>query len=331
MGASSPVAKAENLFEDFSNPEWYRRTGAGVEKYWRWPREVGRGFMYMMKLRDGFFLGVGDYLLTQHITVDFKLDFPSVVFGFNFLGNLNIDFRNGENREPPRPFRQGDSFITYMSRWQGAAEYPVGVPVRAVGIYIAPPLLMQMLTPDHGQVPDLSSIIHGGGEFYYRSTEMTDVISDAVFQILRCSYALPLKKVYLEGKALELMSLSMRHHLSSESDLPGVGGLPAEDLNRIRRAEKVLLQHLDEPPSLPELAKRVGINKNKLNRGFRQVFGASVFNHLRTLRLEKARDLLENRQRSVTEAAFDVGYTHQQNFSRAFKNHFGTNPKDHLR
>ncbi|WP_320043044.1 helix-turn-helix domain-containing protein [uncultured Desulfobacter sp.] len=43
------------------------------------------------------------------------------------------------------------------------------------------------------------------------------------------------------------------------------------------------------------------------------------------------RDLLENKKMNVTEAAFEVGYAHQQSFTKAFKNHFGTNPVDHIR
>jgi transcriptional regulator GlxA family with amidase domain len=65
-----------------------------------------------------------------------------------------------------------------------------------------------------------------------------------------------------------------------------------KDEDNIREAEFLLMNNLETPPSLPELARRVGINKTKLSQGFREIFGTSVFNHIRSLRLERGRELL---------------------------------------
>ena len=91
-----------------------------------------------------------------------------------------------------------------------------------------------------------------------------------------------------------------------------------------------MIRNLENPPSLLELARQVGINKNKLNQNFRQVFGTSVFDYLRIRRLERSKELLKSKAKNVTEVAFEVGYAQQSNFTRAFKKHFGTNPTDYL-
>jgi AraC-like DNA-binding protein len=122
----------------------------------------------------------------------------------------------------------------------------------------------------------------------------------------------------------------MAQFVSPEATLKKDSVFRPDDMERIREAGNVLMRDLENPPSLLELASQVGVNKNKLNQGFRQIFGTSVFDHLRILRLERARELLESKQKNVTEVAFDVGYTHRENFTRAFKKHFGTTPKDHL-
>ena len=102
------------------------------------------------------------------------------------------------------------------------------------------------------------------------------------------------------------------------------------DIKRIREARDVLICNLENPPSLFELARQVGINKNKLNQNFRQVFGTSVFDYLHIHRLEQARELLRNKEKNITEVAFEVGYAQHSNFTRAFKKHFGINPTDYL-
>jgi AraC-like DNA-binding protein len=58
------------------------------------------------------------------------------------------------------------------------------------------------------------------------------------------------------------------------------------------------------------------------------VFGTSAFEYLRMQRLERARQLLVNSHKSVTEIAFEVGYSQPSGFSKAFKRYFGANPVD---
>jgi AraC-like DNA-binding protein len=101
-----------------------------------------------------------------------------------------------------------------------------------------------------------------------------------------------------------------------------------DDRDRIHFAREILLQRLADPPSLVELARLVGLNDYKLKAGFRQVFGTTVFGYLRQERLEKARQLLQAQDISVTAAAAAVGYSSQGHFAAAFRKQFGINPKD---
>jgi AraC-like DNA-binding protein len=136
--------------------------------------------------------------------------------------------------------------------------------------------------------------------------------------------------LYLESKALELITYSMAQFVSPEATLKKDSVLGPDAIERVREARNVLIRNFENPPSLLELARQVGTNKTTLNQGFRKIFGTSAFDYLRIRRLERARELLESKKMNVTEAAFDVGYSQQSNFTKAFKNHFGTNPTDHL-
>jgi AraC family transcriptional regulator, transcriptional activator of the genes for pyochelin and ferripyochelin receptors len=88
---------------------------------------------------------------------------------------------------------------------------------------------------------------------------------------------------------------------------------------------------MDEPPSLLTLARQVGLNDFKLKRGFRQVFGTTVFGYLHEHRMERARQLLEERRLNVTAVACTVGYANPSHFAGAFKRKFGVNPSAYLR
>ena len=88
---------------------------------------------------------------------------------------------------------------------------------------------------------------------------------------------------------------------------------------------------MDDPPSLPELAKQVGLNERKLQQGFQELFGTTVFGVLHDYRMERAKQLLETERMTVGAIANAVGISHRGYFATAFKRKFGTTPRDYLK
>ncbi|NJN39551.1 MAG: helix-turn-helix transcriptional regulator [Acaryochloridaceae cyanobacterium CSU_3_4] len=86
-------------------------------------------------------------------------------------------------------------------------------------------------------------------------------------------------------------------------------------------------QNLEHPPSLPELARQVGLNRRKLNEGFQYLFGTTPFGSLRSDRLTQAKALLMNSELSIESVAKQVGYADRSAFAAAFRKQFGVNPK----
>ncbi|MDH7913573.1 AraC family transcriptional regulator [Winogradskyella sp. SYSU M77433] len=97
-------------------------------------------------------------------------------------------------------------------------------------------------------------------------------------------------------------------------------------LEKINLAQNILLSDLENPPSLTELAQRIGTNTNKLKKEFKAQFGVPVFKYLQNERLKKAYNLIKNEQKSIQEAAWAVGYDSLGSFSNAFEKKFGYRP-----
>lgn len=87
---------------------------------------------------------------------------------------------------------------------------------------------------------------------------------------------------------------------------------------------------MENPPSLLDLARQVGINDRKLKQGFRQVFGTTVFGYLHDYRMEQARLLLIEQKLAIALVAHTVGYSHLSHFATAFRKKFGVNPSTYL-
>jgi AraC-like DNA-binding protein len=97
------------------------------------------------------------------------------------------------------------------------------------------------------------------------------------------------------------------------------------DLDKLHIAKTLLEQNITTPCSLHELAKRAGLNEFKLKRGFKELFGTTVFGYLHEQRMViSKRMLLENM--SVTEVSEYCGYTYVQSFITAFRKKYGITP-----
>jgi transcriptional regulator GlxA family with amidase domain len=77
--------------------------------------------------------------------------------------------------------------------------------------------------------------------------------------------------------------------------------------------------------SSASLASLCGLSVRQLERNFKQTMAQSPKQWLNTLRLEAARELLQDGG-SVKQVALSFGYKHSQHFSRDFRSFFGVSP-----
>jgi AraC-like DNA-binding protein len=61
---------------------------------------------------------------------------------------------------------------------------------------------------------------------------------------------------------------------------------------------------------------------------FKAVYGRTIADYSRELRLQRAREAIERNGASVAQAAYDAGYSNPANFSTAFKRLFGLSPSE---
>jgi AraC-like DNA-binding protein len=87
----------------------------------------------------------------------------------------------------------------------------------------------------------------------------------------------------------------------------------------IWKARKFIEEHWDEELSLTKVASSVHISANHLSEKFKEVTGVNFVDYIASMRIEKARDLLQNRQLQISEIAFAVGFQSLSQFNRVFK------------
>jgi AraC-like DNA-binding protein len=263
----------------------------------------------------------------------FEIDQTPLEFGFHFSGKKRGHITYCLGRKEEVYIEPGKCVISFKPESRCRIEKLGRQRTRALNVYLSPQLLYTLLNEELDQVPpDLRSVLDGTGrEPFNRSTDITPRIRMTLDQMLDCPYQGVLRQMYLEGKAFEVIA----HLLSQLSDPKAVPGnqprLHPDDIDRIHRAKDILISDMENRPSLLELARKVGLNDTKLKRGFRQVFGTTVFGFFREHRINQARELLNRGKLSLDEIAYSSGYCDTSHFIKDFSRHFGTTPGNYLK
>jgi AraC-like DNA-binding protein len=156
---------------------------------------------------------------------------------------------------------------------------------------------------------------------------MTAQMNRIVADMISCQRKGSLQRIYLESKVLELLMLQAEQF---EDSLHGTKrpSLQAADVDKIHHAKALIERDPNTPYALAELARLVGLNDFKLKKGFKEIYGTTVFGYLHDLRMEQARRMLLDEHKTVGEAADSAGYRNAHHFTAAFKKYFGHLPSE---
>lgn len=91
-------------------------------------------------------------------------------------------------------------------------------------------------------------------------------------------------------------------------------------------AIEAMENHIADPLALSHLAQICGLSSRQLNRLFHDHLGESTMHFYRSLRLEKARTLIQQSPLTMTEIALATGFATSSHFSSAYREHFGDRP-----
>ena len=204
---------------------------------------------------------------------------------------------------------------------------------RVLNLYIAPQTLYSLLLGDVSQVSqNLGRALENQDRTPFNLTRNISPATRMILdQIYNCAYQGAFYNIYLESKSMELILHLLWETARSDSNGRTGHALSDQDRAKICLARDILVREMDTPPSLKTLAKKAGLNDTKLKRGFRQIFGTTVFGYLRKFRMEQATKLLAAGRMNVDETAYTLGFHDTAHFIRQFKQQYGTTPGTFLK
>jgi len=146
--------------------------------------------------------------------------------------------------------------------------------------------------------------------------------------LLNHTYTDTLENIFINAQTQMLLLYSLDCMLGEkEIDVVNCKFLANEaDREKIVKSREILIQHIGEPITIKELSRKVAINECYLKKGFKELFGTTIFDFYQSQRMEHAKYLLYEKGLSVTEVSMMLGYSSISHFSTAFKKHTGLKP-----
>jgi AraC family transcriptional regulator, transcriptional activator of the genes for pyochelin and ferripyochelin receptors len=293
-------------------------------------RQTTEGLMQAIALRPGLHLHIADFRPRKAAESRFESSTPLLRFYFHVAASGYWELRSPYRSASENTINHCDLFssVLFYPELEGKICLPADHRQFHLSISVTQSVLREYLGDSIEQFPkNLQAISEGcNNRGFYHSGSLSTEMNAAIQQLVNSPYAGAMQRLYMESKAIELIT-----HKLAQTALPGAKQSVLlrphpDDFDRVHHAEEILRRNFESPPKLSDLARAVGTNHCALNKGFRKEFGATVFGHLRQIRLTEAKRLLEEEDMNVTEAALTVGYSSIPSFSRAFLEFFGENP-----
>jgi AraC family transcriptional regulator len=145
--------------------------------------------------------------------------------------------------------------------------------------------------------------------------------------LLNHNYNGNLKNIFVNAQTQMLLLYSLDGMEEKQLDTVANKFLANEaDREKISNAREILLQHIGEPITIKALSRKVAMNECYLKKGFKEMFGSTIFDFYQSQRMEHAKYLLYEKGLTVTEVSMMLGYSSISHFSTAFKKHTGLKP-----
>jgi AraC-like DNA-binding protein len=273
-----------------------------------------------MKIKELWFEGVCLFNSTFNVNAPcvMKLQCDSFCWVMNFVldgkltGHSNVE-------QIDLVLQKGQYHTFYCSELD--IDMTVNRPTEVFTICLTQRFIRKLLGKDI-----LPENFEGGGQEPF-TLVTTDEYRDGRFKVLikemvQAGQPDYIRRIFLESKILELLSMQLER-LENKQLSPG--NFSKEDVSRLEDAKILVEQNLQTPCSLIELARKTGLNDFKLKKGFKELFGHTVFGYLFELRMDLAYQLLKD-GKTVGEVSEIVGYKNSHHFTSAFKKKYNLLP-----
>lgn len=314
------TGSADALIEHYF-PEKFCNGNAVITEYTYQQRFLFGDCEYKALYFEGIHIGYGHLALADKASVAFETNFETVDMHFSLKGDVSTRTDSGHLFN----FTGNQHNILYSNGIKGYSEWHSTF-LKVFEVNLMPSFFKKYLPDDAGVFQQFNQIINQKrwGTIAAQNYPITPAMTFLIAQIMHCKRKGIFKKIFIESKVIELLLLQLEQIGADSSQVRC--SLNKQDIDKMYAVKEILEQNMQATFRLTDLARDIGTNEFTLKKGFKTLFGTTVFDYWQGLKMEKARKLLIEEGLNVQEVSEEIGYKHAHHFSAAFKRKFGVTP-----
>jgi DNA-binding response OmpR family regulator len=143
----------------------------------------------------------------------------------------------------------------------------------------------------------------------------------------------PFQPMELALRVRKLLEMRQKlHNLGNQNPIKEtetIAELPEKENIFLKTMQEIIAQNLLETDLNGDfIGKKMAMSRMNLHRKVKALTGIGISDHIRIARLNKAHILLQSKDYTVSEVAYQTGFSSPSHFSTIFKNHFGFAPSE---
>jgi len=253
-----------------------------------------------------------------------SFDVNGLMFGYQLDGYCEYKSKNSSYNTK---LSSGESNIQLLKNTNSVACIPKGK-INTFGIIIKKEYIQNNIYDNSIKDLILSSLEQDECEKLIFEKKTNNYINLILKEIFTTPFNESLHNIYLQSKILEIIFHEF-YELSKEKKIwEKTIKLDEYDIEALKKAKEILINNMQNPPGIIELAKLVRINEFKLKVGFKKLFGNTPHNLLFDYKMDIAKKLLLKSNMNISEIANHLGYKYSANFTTAFTRKYDIKPID---
>lgn len=297
----------------------------------RLPAEIGEGYIKGVNYHEGIGLMQYDCLFKEDTEIHFVVNsVHPLKFMFCEQGGLFHRFQNEtqghQMKELENVVVASSGYIGHVLRFEANQRVKVNnLEIDRMQFYRSRKCEIKKL---EDQLLRLFEDINATQIFYYHG--QFSLRSAGIFEALNNFEGNSfLRDLFTHGQLYQMLYIQIAEFNDSlKKENVGIVGsaMLKQELEQIKNAAAWIQDNIDGFVSVRHLARYVGMNSHKLQKGFQLAFGLTVNQYVKEQRLIKAVSLLENTPLAISEIADKVGIRSKSYLSKIFKEKFGITP-----
>lgn len=297
----------------------------------RFDNQYGNGVIRGINFDNGLSVMLYDVDLKRDLSIMYKLGRRHPIqFHYTNTGQVTL---NSINKDITHAVDTNQAII-YAP--EGNSDYEMiiksGSRVQIIQVEVVRYLFLRKVECDLHTIPEpLKEMFNDtiGKYSFFFETASEPIIVNTLAGLFKSKQEGLERKLLIEAKSLKLITTLIRRFRVESTLTSTTYRFSDSDVRLLNQAKNYIIDNIQQTPTVKELSQLIGMNTNKLQKGFHLLFSKSIRQFTIILKMHLALSLLDQGDLSISEVAYRIGYTNKSHFSQLFKKEFGLLPSEY--